>query len=149
VHFNCIRPVSYHIRSITSIPVPGIPLLCPCIDLYLYLYLYLAILPHIHFESHCHCIPLYPAASCQLYAVCMRIYLAVSSCIQLYPAISHRIPPPPRLENRIWPKIHSRGGLKDTLRPPKPASLRDAGFAPPVVVLGCGFSSVLGPCVAL
>ena len=62
--------------------------------LYLYIDLYLAMLQQIH------CIPLYPTAS-----RCIRTYLAVSSCIPLYLTVSHR------LENGIWPKIHSRGGL--------------------------------------
>jgi len=68
----------------------------PCIPVSI---LYLSILQ----QMHCHCIPLYPTVSS-----CIRKYLAVSSCIPLYLTVSHR------LENRIWPKIQSRGGLPRT-----------------------------------
>jgi len=51
----------------------------------------------IHFAAD----PQYPAVSS-----CIRTYLAKSSCIPLYLTVSHR------LENGIWPKIHSRGGLR-------------------------------------
>jgi len=73
--------------------------LCP------YIYIHLAILQQIH------CIPLYPTVSS-----CIRTYLAVSSCIPLYLTVSHR------LENGIWPKIHSRGG--STMCCPDPSLLR-------------------------
>jgi len=55
------------------------------IPLYPSIYLHLAILQQIH---------------------CIQLYPYVSSCIQLYLTIPHR------LENGIWPKIHSRGGLR-------------------------------------
>jgi len=62
-----------------------------CIDSTLF------ILQQIHF------IPLYPTVSSSI-----RTYLTVSSCIPLYLTVSHR------LENGIWPKMHSRGGLDFT-----------------------------------
>ena len=85
----CIIPPTSH--RILSIP------LYPCV------YLHLAILQEIH------CIPLYLNVSS-----CIRSYPAVSSCIPQSRCTcmspSHRIPH--RLENGIWPKIHSaRGGL--------------------------------------
>jgi len=43
---------------------------------------------------------------------------------------------------RLLLQLQNRSLLRaDVRRPPKPASLCDAGCAPPVVVLGCGFSS--------
>jgi len=38
-------------------------------------------------------------------------------------------------------RISQTSAVATRSQPPKPASLRDAGFAPPVVVQGCGFSS--------
>jgi len=89
LYFTCIPPVSHRIL--------GTPLY-PGVDLYL------AILKQIH------CIPLYPTESS-----CIRTYLAVSSCIccvPLYLTVSHR------LENGIWPKVYSRGGLKEAITGP-------------------------------
>jgi len=44
------------------------------------------------------------------------------------------------LELGFTPSLDSRCSCWD-LQPPKPVSLRDAGFATPEVALGCGFSS--------
>jgi len=37
-------------------------------------------------------------------------------------------------------RVSQTSAVATRSQPPKPASLRDAGFAPRVVVLGCGFS---------
>jgi len=89
LYTTCIPPVSYRIL--------GIPLYsCICI------YLHLTILQQIHCSIPLY-ISLYPAVPIRISCICIQLYPA------LYLTVSHR------LENGIWPKIHSRGG------PPAPS----------------------------
>jgi len=97
----CISPVSclYLTVSLISRVSP------PCIEIYNHIF--------CNRSTVSCCISLLTVSSC------IRTYLAVSSCIPLYLIVSHR------LENGIWPKIHSRGGLlrkvlRTYVRSPRP-----------------------------
>jgi len=89
---------------------------CPACIFHLYpAYIYISPYP---------CIPCISLAtdSISIYSAADLLYPAVSHCIQLYPYVSSSIylavccipkylTVSHRLENGIWPKIHSRGGL--------------------------------------
>jgi len=73
-------------NGILGIPYPVYP--CICIDSISSYYLFCSRSTVFHTASSC-----------------IRTHLAVSSCIPLYLTVSHR------LENGIWPKMHSKGEL--------------------------------------